>query len=173
MACGNGHAPAPTALTGSQLRAMDSAGLARLGEESLRSHLVDTAIAAHQLYSPLDPDRLEAFLEDRNFVRHPVRIQYEIGNMAPHQFANPEQQADRFLLNVHPQLQGRAEDLALAIAYFIPVLNYGALINDDHCLIYGATLHGLTIEEYYRQLCRIAALTGAAPRDRNEPGDRF
>jgi len=153
-------------MTGSQLRAISSVELARLGEESLRSHLVDTAIKAHQLFFPLEGARLEAFLENRNHVRYPVQLRFGIGNMASHQFANPEESGEGFILNLHPVLQDRAGDLARALAYFIPVMNYGPLINDDHCLIYGATLCGLTIDTYYQELCRIAGLIGAALRDR-------
>ena len=172
MACGCKESSS-TALSGSRLRAMNSAELARLGEESLRSHLVDTAMVAHRLYAPLDPARLDALLHDRDHVRYPVRLAFRIGNMAPHQFANPEEEADGYVLNVHPDLEGRAGDLAFVVGYFLPLMSYGDLISDDHCLLYGATLNGLPVPAYYQELCRIADAIGAVPRDREETGGRF
>jgi len=159
--------------SGSQLRALGRTELARLGEESLKEHLIDTAILAHRLYAPVAGNSLNEFLDNRNLVRHPVRLSFEMGSMAPHQFAQPEQRGDELILCVHPDLKGSSEDLAYAVAYFIPVINYGALINDDHCLVYGATLFGLTIDEYYQELCRIANRLGAPSRERDDRGDRF
>jgi hypothetical protein len=159
--------------SGSQLRALGQAELARLGEESLKDHLVDTAIVSHQLYAPVVGPKLEDYLENRNLVRHPVKLAYEVGSMAPHQFGQPEASEDGFRLCLHPILKGRQQDTALAVAYFIPLMNYGALINDDHCLIYGATLSGMTSSDYYREICRIADEVGASPRLRNEKDDRF
>lgn len=152
---------------------MECAELARLGEESLKDHLINTAILAHQKYAPLTGDRLRELLENRNLVRHPVKLVFENGSMAPHQFAHPELAGDSFKLYVHPQLKNNADYLAQAVAYFIPVMNYGSLINDDHCLIYGATLLGMTIDDYYRDLCKLADSVGAPARNRSANGDRF
>lgn len=165
MACGCQNSSTGP-LSGSRLRAMDGAELARLGEESLRSHLVDTAMVAHRLYAPFGIDQMEGLMQNRNQVRYPLRLAFRIGNMAPHQFANPEEEGDGFVLNIHPSLEGRAGDLALVVAYFLPLMNFGPLINDDHCLLYGATLNGLPVQDYYRELCRIADFVGAAPRER-------
>ncbi len=42
-----------------------------------------------------------------------------------------------------------------------PVLNYGEVVTDDHCLIYGAVLQGLGEEEFYRKICQLAELVEA------------
>jgi hypothetical protein len=159
--------------SGSQLRALNGAELARLGEESLRTHMVDMAIVAHAKYVPLTSESLAAFLDDRNNVRYPVEIVYDIGSMAPHQFAQPEPDGDGYKLYLHPELKGMDGDVAMAIAYFIPVINFGDLVNDEHCLLYGATLSGLTADEYYGELCRIADSMGVSSRERSEVGSRF
>lgn len=159
--------------TGSQLRALGGAELARLGEDSLRTHLVDMAIAAHCRYAPLSGTSMDAFLNDRNHVRYPVDLVYEIGTMAAHQFAQPEISDGRCQLFLHPSLEKREADSALAVVYFVPVINYGKLIKDDHCLLYGATVSGMTMDAYYSELCRIAAFIGAPARDRGMNGDQF
>jgi hypothetical protein len=46
----------------------------------------------------------------------------------------------------------------------IPIINYGAIVADIHCLAYGATALGLLEEEYYGQLCALADFAGATPR---------
>jgi len=159
--------------TGSQLRALGRAELARLGEESLRSHLVDMAIAAHCRYAPFSSGLLESFLGDRNHVRHPVQLVYARDAMAPHQFAQPEREGDGFILYLHPSLEGNETDIALAVAYFVPVINFGQLVDDDICLLYGATLSGITSDSYYAELCRIADSIGLPARDRSEKGGKF
>jgi hypothetical protein len=159
--------------SGSQLRALSRTELARLGEDSLREHLVDTAIMAHERFAPVNGAQLEGYLEDRDLVRHAVQLIFEVGSMAPHQFAQPEALEDGFRLCLHPSLKGKEQDIAYAVAYFIPVMNYGSFINDDHCLIYGATLFGMTASDYYDHLCRIASDVGASHRLRSDKEDRF
>lgn len=80
------------------------------------------------------------------------------------QFAQPEPnpRGDGYVLYVHPSLQGRADDLVRVVLYFIPLINYGALVSDEHCLIIGATVLGLTMVEYYEQLCDLAESIGVA-----------
>ena len=151
--------------TGSQLRALPRQERARLAEESLRDHLVDTAMFAHQLYMPLDAANREKLLCNTNLVRHPVRLAFELGTMASHQFAQPEPDptGDGCVLYLHPLLKDRQHEITLAVLYFIPLMNYGDLITDEHCLIYGATVLGLTLTQYYEQLCTLAASIGAQP----------
>ncbi len=164
----------PTSLqSGSQLRAMGGAELARLGDDSLKSHLVDSAMVAHQSYAPFDEQQLLDFLENRNLVRFPVTLCFELGSLAAHQFAQSEPDGKGFTLYLHPNLKNRPDDVIRAIAYFLPLMNYGDLVNDDHCIIYGATLTGTTVDEFYSQVCRMADDIGAPPLDRGTRGDRF
>jgi hypothetical protein len=46
----------------------------------------------------------------------------------------------------------------------VPVINYGEIIADEHCLLYAATLLGLMESEYYDRLCALADLCGAETR---------
>jgi hypothetical protein len=72
-----------------------------------------------------------------------------------------------------PLLELEAGEISMAVAYFIPVNNYGDPINDDYCLIYGATLCGMTLDHYYQELCRIADSIGAPKRSHSANGARF
>jgi hypothetical protein len=159
----------PTLESSGELRRKSPAELEQLGQESLRQHLLDQAIVAHQKYGPLPGDRLAAFLDDPACVRYPVRLVFEFGEMALHQFAQPDidwrnvAKGGR-VLYLRPLLRDRPDLLRLAVAYMVPVINYGDIISDDHCLLYGAALLGMMVEEYYSKLCVLSDFVGAEER---------
>jgi hypothetical protein len=145
---------------------MSPAELEQLGQQSLREHILAQAIVAHQKYGPLTADKLDALLRDPDCLRHPVRLVFEFGEMAMHQFAQPDidwrnTALDGRVLYLRPLLRERPDLLPLAVAYMIPLINYGDIISDDHCLQYGATLLGLMEEEYYQRMCALADFIGA------------
>jgi len=152
-----------------ELRQLSSAELEQLGQQSLREHLLAQAVVAHQKHGPLTADKLDALLHDPDCLRHPVRLVFEFGEMAMHQFAQPEidwrnTDQDGRVLYVRPLLRERPELLPLAVAYMIPLINYGDIIADEHCRCYGAALLGLMEEEYHQKLCRLADEVGAESR---------
>jgi hypothetical protein len=148
---------------------MTPAQLEELGQQSLREHLLAQAGVAHRKYAPLSPEHLDRLLVDPDCLRHPTRLVFEFGEMALHQFAQPDldwrdpTQNGR-VLYLRPALRSRPELILLAVAYMIPVLNYGEVVTDDHCLLYGATLLGLSEDEFYRRICSLADEVGAEPR---------
>ena len=148
------------------LRKLSSAELEQLGQQSLQAHLVAQAIVAHQKHGLLTADKLDALLHDPDCLRHPVRLVFEFGEMAMHQFAQPDidwrnTDQDGRVLYVRPLLRNRPDLLPLAVAYMIPLINYGDIITDQHCLAYGATLLGMMEKEFYRRVCALADLVGA------------
>ncbi|MCC6354606.1 MAG: hypothetical protein IT577_12015 [Verrucomicrobiae bacterium] len=153
------------------IRRMSPEALARLGLDSLREHILAQAAVAHQRYAPLTAKSLGALLGDPGSVRYPVRVLYELGDMAAHQFVHPGPRPTRpgkesMVLFVHPSLLEHREAVPAAIAYAIPQINYGDPVTDEHCLLYGATLLGITADEYYTRLCAIADAVGATARYR-------
>ena len=153
-------------LSTSDLRRLSPVELERLGQESLREHLVAQAILAHQKFAPLTYDKLEALLHDPDCLRHPTRLVFEFGEMAMHQFAQPDldwrnTERDGRVLYLRPLLCERPALVLLAVAYMIPLLNYGNIITDEHCLLYGATLLGMMEDEFYQAICRLADCVGA------------
>lgn len=159
------------------LRKLSPVELEQLGQQSLREHLVAQAIVAHQKHGPLTADKLEALLHDPDCLRHPVRLIFEFGEMAMHQFAQPDidwrnTEQDGRVLYVRPLLRERPDLLPLAIAYMIPLINYGDIITDDHCRSYGAMLLGMMEEEFYQQICELAELVGAEARLASSPISR-
>lgn len=142
--------------------------LAKLGQEGLRAHLVQRAVAAHEKYGPLTVQRLPEFLNDPDCLRYPTRLVYEFGDMALHQFAQPgpdplQTEPEGRILYLRPRLQHRPDLVPLAVAYLVPLINYGEIVNDAHCLLYGATLMGMLEDEFYTAVCAMADDAGAAP----------
>ncbi|WCJ61141.1 hypothetical protein NXS98_08465 [Fontisphaera persica] len=149
------------------LRDLSPEAVSRLGEQGLREHLLAQARAAHGRHAPLTFEKLPQLLSDPDCVRHPVRLVFDLGPMAPHQFAEPapdpqEPAGPMRVLYLRPALRDKPDLVPLAVAYLIPVINYGELIKDEHALLYGATLLGLGEEEYYQQLCAMADACGVA-----------
>lgn len=148
------------------LRRMSSEELEQLGQDSLREHLLAQAVVAHQKHGPITAEKLEALLHDPDCLRYPVRLAFEFGEMAMHQFSQPDidwrnTEQDGRVLYVRPLLRERSDLLPLAVAYMIPLINYGDIITDEHCLAYGATLLGKMEDEFYTAICELADLVGA------------
>lgn len=135
---------------------------AQEGEDSLLAHLLEKGIAAHQKYPGLGMDSVDTFLADRDCVRYATRLVFEYGaEMAPHQFAQPERdfrstQAHAKVLYLRPALRESPRLAIAAVAYMLPLLNYGDIIRDEHCLVYASALLGLTEDECYELMCEVA-----------------
>lgn len=156
-----------------RLRRLSSAELERVGRESLREHLLAQAIVAHRKHGAL-VSGFDAFLRDRQCVRHPLRLAFEFGDMAVHQFAQPDidwrnAEEDGRVLYVRPLLRHRQDLLRLAVTYMIPLINYGEVIADEHCLLYGAALLGMMEQEFYEKICALADFCGAETRMAESP----
>ena len=148
------------------LRRMSTAELEQLGQDSLRDHLLAQAVVAHQKYAPLSFDELESLLGDPECVRHPTRLVFEFGEMAMHQFAQPDvdwrnRENDGRVLYLRPMLRDHPDLVVRAVAYMIPLINYGEIITDAHCLHYGATLLGLMEAEFLVEINGLADYVGA------------
>ncbi len=148
-----------------QFRQLSTADKVKEGEDGLAAHLLERANYARFKYGGLSPANFGTFLEDRECVRYPTRLLFEFGEMGMHQFAHPNPDPrdpeNSCVLYLRPSLAQRPDLVALAIAYMMPVLNYGEIVTDDHCLIYGAVLQGLEEEEFYRKICELADFVGA------------
>jgi hypothetical protein len=156
-------------LSPSDLSHMSTEELVRLGEDSLRDRLIEQATFAYQKYGSLTQEKLDTFLRDADCVRYPTRLVFEFGEMASHQFAQPDvdwrnpDQGGR-VLYLRPVLRDHPDLVPLAVAYMLPVLNYGDIIRDEHCIVYGATLLGLIEDEFYSRICSLADLVEAEVR---------
>jgi hypothetical protein len=126
-----------------------------------RAHLEAKAMAARLKYGLyIDTDTIVAMLDDREVVRHPVSIHFDARALQGHEFAFPQSlgfhPSDGYALCIHPWFESQREILPLLVAYHLPVINYGDIVEAADAELYGATLLGLEVDAYYQALCELA-----------------
>lgn len=131
------------------------------GRQSLRDHVVLKATQARMSRAGLiDSAAITGMLADRAVVRYPLGIRFDAEPLQPGEFACLEplgaHPADGFCLFVHPMLKGADDILPMVVAYYIPSVNYGEVASHVEAELFGATLLGVDVEDYYRQLCHVA-----------------
>ena len=129
-------------------------------------HLVQKAEAARLKYGLyIDAETILRMLDDRDVVRYPTSVHFDATLLEPQEFAFPKplgfHSSDGFCLFIHPHFRSQPENLPLLIAYHIPTINYGSIVEPQHAEVFGATLLGLEVEAYYQALCE---LTESIPR---------
>lgn len=134
---------------------------AETGKRALRDHAIERALFARERYGcPRDAATFLRILEDREIVRYPTAIEYDDASLLPGEFAHAEplgeRPADGFRLLIHPRFRDRAGVLPLLAAYHIVRINYGEVATSEEAEVFGATLLGLPIDDYYDSLCDLA-----------------
>jgi hypothetical protein len=131
-------------------------------------HLRRKAEAARLKYGfYVDAEVIREMLDDRQVVRYPAAIDYDAAPLLAGEFAWAQplgfHSSDGFRLVVHPWFRRQPENLPLLVAYHIPAINYGPIVEPQHAELFGATLLGLDVDTYYRALCELAdSIPGAA-----------
>ncbi len=134
---------------------------------AFREHLVEKATAARLKYGLyIDAETILRMLDDREVVRYPTTVIFDASPLQPHEFAYPQtlgfHASDGYALCIHPHFEPQREIWPLLIAYHLPVINYGAVVEAGHAELYGATLLGLELDTYYQALCELADAMPAA-----------
>ena len=130
-------------------------------QQSLRDHVVTKAMDARASRGGLI-DRVEMMrlLDDRAVVRYPLGIRFDAEPLQPGEFACleslGEHPRDGFCLFIHPMFENVDELFPLLVAYYIPSINYGEVASHVEAELFGATLLGIDVEEYYTILCSVA-----------------
>lgn len=136
--------------------------------QSLRDHVVAKAMDARLRRGGLI-DRIEIMrlLEDRSVVRYPLGVRFDAEPLRLGEFAHleslGEHPSDGFCLFVHPMFENVDDLIPLLVAYYIPSVNYGDVASHVEAELFGATLLGMDVEEYYTILCSVADTVGPAP----------
>ncbi len=131
------------------------------GRKALLDHVIDRALLARDRHGAvIDESAIRAMLEDREVVRYPVTIVFDAAALEPGEFAWAEQAGERpsdgFRLHVHPRYAGRADALPLLVAYHLVRVNYGEIATREEAEVFGATLLGMEVNDYYAAICRLA-----------------
>ncbi|MEK6701951.1 MAG: hypothetical protein AABZ53_06795 [Planctomycetota bacterium] len=134
---------------------------AQEAQHSLRDHIVTRATEARLRRGGLiERGDIMRMLEDRSVVRYPTGVRFDAQPLQPGEFACLEALGDHprdgFCLYIHPMFESVDELLPLLIAYYIPSINYGEVATHVEAELFGATLMGIDVEEYYKILCSVA-----------------
>jgi hypothetical protein len=130
-------------------------------KRSLREHVFEKARNAHLKFGfCIDAPTVMRIIDSREVVRYPLGIRFDAGPLQTGEFACLEALGDHpsrgYCLFVHPCFEKRAEVLPLIVAYYIPSVNYGEIVSSEEAELFGATLLGMDVEEYYQALCDLA-----------------
>ncbi len=145
---------------------MNTVPTAEDARQSLRDHVVAKAAEARLRGGGLiGRAEIMGLLEDRTVVHYPLGVRFDAGPLRQGEFAClenlGEHPADGFRLFVHPRFEADDDAIPLLIAYYIPSVNYGEVVSHVEAELFGATLLGIGVEEYYRTLCSLADSCGA------------
>ncbi len=143
---------------------MNSVGdkaVAEQAKQAFHEHLVEKATAARFKYGLyIDTDAVLKMLDDETVVRYPTTLVFDASPLQPHEFAYPQpigfHASDGYALCLHPYFRPQRELWPLLIAYHVPVINYGSIVETPEAELYGATLLGMEVEAYYQALCELA-----------------
>ena len=129
--------------------------------ESLNVHVESKGVEIREKYgSTLGWDELNKILNDRSFVRYPCEISFDETALQPGEFAYPKQNSaspkDGFTIHVHSLYADQPEVVPALVLYQLVVVNYGDFASSDDAETFGAAALGITKEDYYQMLCRLA-----------------
>lgn len=131
------------------------------GRVALRDHAVEKASAARRRYGGcVDSEAIVRMLDDRDVVRWPTRLRFDLSGLEQGEFAHAQPVGDHprdgFVLFVHPAFEHTPEAWPPLIAYHIVRINYGDIASHEEAELFGATLLGIDVDEYYERLCNLA-----------------
>ncbi len=160
--------------------AEDQAGPPDLTEEAARKalgeHLNLRALAIRAKYGgEVRAETILQILADSDAVRYPVELQFSAKWLEPGEFGFPqaldsEDPGKGFVFFLHPFFQDKMGAWPALIAYHIPTINYGSMPSADEAELYGATLLGMELDDYYDLVCELVDAMANAEAQSDESG---
>jgi hypothetical protein len=134
------------------------------GHDARQSLNASAAAIGAEIYEKYGPrigwTQLLQILEDRSCVRYPCEIVFDAAPLQAGEFAHPVAKGDHprdgFVIYVHPLFMMQLEQVPLLVLYQLVLVNYGAFPSPDDAETFGAAALGLSKDEYYESLCRLA-----------------
>jgi hypothetical protein len=129
--------------------------------QSLTAHVADKGEEIRAKYGPrIGWREVLLILSDRACVRYPCEVVFDASPLQPGEMAYPKPKGERpedgFTLYVHPWFMTQPERLPHLVLYQLVVVNYGEFASADDAETFGASVLGLTKDEYYHVLCEAA-----------------
>jgi len=129
--------------------------------QSLTAHVAAKGAEIRAKYGPhIGWRQLLQVLEDRACVRYPCDISFDAQPLQPGELAHPTGKGarpeDGFTMHVHPYFMTQPERVPSVVLYQLVLVNYGAFVSADDAETFGASVLGLSKDEYYEALCQMA-----------------
>lgn len=133
--------------------------------QSLNAHVAAKGCELFLRHGAVSYAGLTAVLQDRTLVRYPCEIAFDSSRLNPGEFAHAEQKGehpeDGFTIWVHPIYLTQLPKVPYLVYYQLVVVNYGEFASPQDAETFGAAALGLTVDEYYAEICELADLLGA------------
>jgi len=129
--------------------------------QSLTAHVAAKGEEIRAKYGPrIGWRQLAQILGDRAFVRYPCEIVFDAGPLQAGEFAHPvprtERPEDGFTLHIHPYFATQLDRVPFLALYQLVLVNYGEFASADDAETFGASVLGLSKDEYYQIICQMA-----------------
>ena len=133
-------------------------------KQSLTAHVAAKGAEIWEKYGPrIGWSELQQILADRACVRYPCEIVFDAGSLEPGEFAHPQPRGnkpeDGFAMFVHPVFMTQLDVIPRLVLYQLVLVNYGPFASAEDAETFGAAALGLTRDDYYSTLCRLADQT--------------
>ena len=128
--------------------------------QSLTAHVAEKAMEIRDKYGPcIGWNELLRILEDRSACRYPCEVVFDAGPLHHGEFAFPvskgERLEDGFTMCVHPHFATQPERVVRLVLYQLVQVNYGEFASPEDAETFGATVLGISKDEYYQILCEM------------------
>jgi hypothetical protein len=130
-------------------------------KQSLTDHAAGKGVEIHLKHGPIIGwSQLLHILEDPSCVRYPCQIIFDQRELLSGELAHVVPKGDRpedgFTVYVHPKMLTQLDKAPLVVLYQLVVVNYGPFASSADAEVFGAGALGMTTDDYYRALCRLA-----------------
>ena len=135
--------------------------------QSLTAHVATKGEEIRQKFGPtIGWNELIQILADRSACRYPCEVAFDAEPLEPGEFAfalpkgaRPE---DGFKICVHPHFADQPERVVYLVLYHLVTVNYGPFAASEDAETFGASVLGLSKDDYYNRLCEMAEEIGGA-----------
>ena len=129
--------------------------------QSLVAHVAAKGAEIREKHGPvIGWAELQHIVADRACVRYPCEIVFDAAPLEPGETAHPVPKGarpeDGFILYVHPFFQAQLSQVPPLALYQLVVVNYGEFASPDDAETFGASVLGLSQDEYYHTICELA-----------------
>jgi len=133
--------------------------------QSLTAHVAAKGEEAFAKFGPhIGWKELQLILQDRALVRYPCEIVFDSTPLQADEVAHPVPKGakpeDGFAIHVQPIFMTQLQRVPWLVLYQLVLVNYGEFASPDDAEAFGAAALGITRDEYYQGICKLADQLG-------------